>query len=178
MLREAGKDSRYGVCCTVTMPSRTISLCLWVGGGTPDVSKAYGRPTAAAAGVGKASKARRSVTVHIALLWWAWQTLPSFVVWQLHSHIVCCHPLVAAVQQCAVLCHACHAEPINGVLCCAALRRLTGVEAMSKVVQAWGQGALYPDIAPALSKINNAGIKVCAESACCCPDYFWMDYSS
>lgn len=38
--------------------------------------------------------------------------------------------------------------------------RVTGVEAMSKVVQAWGQGALYPDIAPALSKINNAGIKV------------------
>lgn len=51
------------------------------------------------------------------------------------------------------------------VPCCAVLCRLTGVEAMGKVVQAWGQGALYPDIPPALSKINNAGIKVCAESA-------------
>lgn len=35
------------------------------------------------------------------------------------------------------------------------------MEAMGKVVQAWGSsGALYPDIAPALSKINNGGIKV------------------
>jgi hypothetical protein len=38
--------------------------------------------------------------------------------------------------------------------------RLTGVEAMGKVVQAWSSGNLYPDIPPALSKINNAGIKV------------------
>lgn len=36
---------------------------------------------------------------------------------------------------------------------------------MGKVVKAWGSGALYPDIAPALSKINNAAIKVCANWA-------------
>lgn len=38
--------------------------------------------------------------------------------------------------------------------------RLTGVEAIGKVIKAWGSGALYPDIPPALSKLNNAGIKV------------------
>jgi hypothetical protein len=38
--------------------------------------------------------------------------------------------------------------------------RLTGVEAMGKVMQAWSSGNLYPDIPPALSKINNAGMKV------------------
>jgi len=37
--------------------------------------------------------------------------------------------------------------------------RLTGVAAIGTVIQAWASGPLYPDIAPALSKINNAGIK-------------------
>ena len=54
----------------------------------------------------------------------------------------------------------CAAQEWLVLLLCASLCRLTGVEAMSKVVQAWGQGALYPDIPPALTKINNAGIKV------------------
>jgi hypothetical protein len=31
---------------------------------------------------------------------------------------------------------------------------------MQKVVAAWSNAPLFPDIPPALSKINNAGIKV------------------
>eukprot|EP00879_Flechtneria_rotunda_P004175 GHRR01004423.1.p1 GENE.GHRR01004423.1~~GHRR01004423.1.p1 ORF type:complete len:293 (+),score=106.72 GHRR01004423.1:569-1447(+) len=38
--------------------------------------------------------------------------------------------------------------------------RLTGVEAMSKLVQAWSSAALYPDIPEALRTLNNANIKV------------------
>lgn len=56
------------------------------------------------------------------------------------------------------LTHLPSAQQCTALLWCVC--RLTGVEAMSKVCQAWGSGALYPDIPPALSKINNAGIKV------------------
>lgn len=38
--------------------------------------------------------------------------------------------------------------------------RLTGVEAISKVVAAWAAAPLYPDIPPALSKLNSGGVKV------------------
>lgn len=48
---------------------------------------------------------------------------------------------------------------------CVCAYRLTGVEAIEKIMQAWASGPLYPDIPPALSKINNAGIKVPTRAA-------------
>lgn len=38
--------------------------------------------------------------------------------------------------------------------------RLTGVEAMGKVIAAWSNAPLHPDIPEALRHMNNAGIKV------------------
>lgn len=40
------------------------------------------------------------------------------------------------------------------------LRRLTGVDAMQKVMAAWAAAPLYPDIPEALRHLNNANIKV------------------
>lgn len=62
--------------------------------------------------------------------------------------LLCMQPMVQPNQSvtlsCPAACPAC---------------RLTGVAAIGTVIQAWASGPLYPDIAPALSKINNAGIK-------------------
>jgi hypothetical protein len=38
--------------------------------------------------------------------------------------------------------------------------RLTGVDAMNKVIAAWAAAPLYPDIPDALRHLNNANIKV------------------
>lgn len=43
--------------------------------------------------------------------------------------------------------------------------RLTGVEAMQKVVDAWSKAPLYPDVPDALRLLHNANIKVGA-AAC------------